>query len=73
MNKKLTIFSLPLLVIWIVSLVKIGFNIFCIIFGVIGSIIYISIVAGCVDGITKAKGEMYLANKYDKEKVKKDE
>ncbi|NMM65494.1 hypothetical protein HBE96_23225 [Clostridium sp. P21] len=70
MNKRLTIFLLPLIAIWMFFLAKIGMNGFTVFLGIVFSIIYVCIAAGIVDGVTKAKGEMYLANKYDEEKNK---
>lgn len=72
MNKRLVLFLLPLVAIWVFFLAKIGLNVFGAVFGIIGSIFYIIVVAGSIDGVTKAKGEMYLAKKYDEEKQKKD-
>lgn len=70
MNKWLMVLIVPIALVWLFLLAKIGANGFTVFFGIIGSILWLVIVGGIVDGITKAKGEMYLANKYDEEKNK---
>lgn len=57
---------ISIIVIWILCFISMGFNGFAVFFAVIGTLM----VGAVVSGIAKAKGDMYLANKYDESKQK---
>lgn len=71
MNKRLIAFLIPFVIIWTFFIYKIGWNVFGIGLALVFSFLYFIIVAGTISGVGKAKGEMYLAKKYDEEKAKK--
>ena len=50
--------------VWILAFYSMGFNGFAVFFAVIGTFF---VMAG-LNGWVKAKGDMYLANKYDESK-----
>lgn len=52
--------------VWALCFFFMGFNVFAIFFGVLGTVMVIE----AVDEWIKTKGEMYLANKYDENKKK---
>jgi hypothetical protein len=54
--------------IWIFLLATVGANVFTVFLGILGSGIWFAIWGGIASGITDAKADMYLANKYDEEK-----
>lgn len=58
------------IIIWLWLLTQIGINIFSVVLGIVGSLFWLFIWASVISGINKAKGEMYLANKYDEDNNK---
>lgn len=59
--------TVGLIIIWAIALSKIGFNLFGFIAGGVLTFIYFTIVAEIVNSSLKAKGDVYLANKFDEE------
>lgn len=67
------VFWIGLIATFLAGFLLCGFNTFGLVFAAIFAFIWFCIMAGYVDGTTKAKGEMYLAHKYDEEKQKNKE
>lgn len=57
--------------IWLWVLTQIGINIFSFVLGAVGSLFWLLVWAAVISGSNKAKGEMYLANKYNEDNNKK--
>lgn len=67
MNKKVANITVIFIVmVWALCFFFMGFNGFAVFFGVLGTLA----VGAFINGWMKAKGEMYLANKYDGNKKK---
>lgn len=65
MNKKVANITVIFIVmVWALCFFFMGFNGFAVFFGVLGTLM----VGACTGGWMKAKGEIYLADKYDENK-----
>lgn len=55
------------IIVWLLVLTQIGVNIFSVVAGIILSLLWLLVRAAAISGVNQAKGEMYLAKKYDEE------